>query len=149
MDNEKLKLFREDFPLLIEAGFVAVKQLDEGSATKLFKAAQILNPTSPASQLGLGYIALNKLELKEATKIFQTIVDKDPEHYLAQSLLGICYLLSKTKRKKGEQLLLEAKEKTEDPTIQNLAEVSLHWAESDLKKKDVFSFLSKEKEESS
>ena len=60
-EEDKLEDFRHDFALLIEAGFVAVKQLDELSARRLFEAAQVLRPDSTAPQIGLGYIALNKL----------------------------------------------------------------------------------------
>src|SRR5262245_4533572 len=118
MDEESLlDNFKEDFALFIEAGFIAVKQLDEIAARRLFKTAELLNPENPASQLGLGYIALNKLQINEATKIFEGILKKDPEHYLAQALLGICYMMSKNKRKKGEKMVLDAKEKSDDPTI--------------------------------
>lgn len=137
--------FREDFTLLIEAGFVAVKQLDEIAARRLFKAAELLNPDNPASQLGLGYVALNKLQVNEAAKLFEGILKQDPEHHLAQALLGICYMMSKTKRKKGEKLVLEAKEKSDDPTIKNLADVCMDWANGDLKAKD-FSPLALSKE---
>ncbi len=134
MTQKTLEDFKEDFPLLIEAGFVAVKQLDEVSSTRLFQAAQLLNPTHPASKVGLGYIALNKLEIKEATRIFEEIVKEDAEHHLAQTFLGICYLLTKPKKKKGEALIKEIIEKTTDPTIKNLGETSLIWAEKDLSK---------------
>lgn len=128
-----LKEFKEDFALFIEAGFIAIKQLDEIAARRLFKAAELLNPDNPASQLGLGYIALNKLQVSDATKVFEAILLKDPEHHLAKALLGICCLLTKGKRKKGEKLIQEAKEKTEDPTIKNLADVCMEWANKDLK----------------
>jgi hypothetical protein len=136
MDEEKLQTFKEDFPLLIEAGFVAVKQLDEISATRIFHAAQILNPDSTAPQIGLGYIALNKLAIKEASQIFETVTKREPENYLAQTFLGMCFLLTKTKRKKGEKLIREAIGKTDDETIKNLGNISLEWAEKDLKKMD-------------
>ncbi|MBA3957797.1 MAG: SctF chaperone SctG [Parachlamydiaceae bacterium] len=132
--TERLAEFREDFAFLIEAGFVAVKQLDEISATRIFHAAQVINPASTAPQIGLGYIALNKLEVKEATRVFESVVAKEPENYLAQTFLGICFLLNKPKRKKGEQLIREAMEKTTDPTVKNLGEISLEWAEKDLSK---------------
>jgi len=134
MSDEKLQEFKEDFALLIEAGFVAVKQLDETSATRIFQAAQVLSPESTAPQIGLGYIALNKLEIKEATKVFESIVSKEPQNYLAQTFLGICFLLTKPKRKRGEKIIQEAIQKTSDPTIKNLGELSLEWAEKDLKK---------------
>lgn len=128
--------FKDDFVLFIEAGFVAVKQLDEIAARRLFKAAELLNPDNPASQLGLGYIALNKLQVNEATKIFEEILKKDSTHYLAQALLGVCYMMSKAKRKKGEELIMDAKSKSDDPTIKNLADVCTEWASKDLKSKD-------------
>jgi hypothetical protein len=134
MDEELLKSFKEDFPLLIESGFIAVKQLDEISATRIFYAAQAISPGHSAPQIGLGFIALNKLEIKEATRIFEAIVAKEPENYLAQAFLGMCFLLTKTKRKKGEKLIEETMELTDDETIVNLCKISLEWAEKDLKK---------------
>lgn len=141
MEERTLQEFREDFALLIEAGFVAVKQLDEISATRIFHAAKVMNPGSTAPQIGLGYIALNKLEVKEATKIFESVVKQEPENFLAQTFLGICFLLTKPKRKKGEQLIKEAMEKTDDPTIKSLGATSLEWAEKDLKNKDKAPFF--------
>jgi len=130
----KLEEFKEDFSLLIEAGFVAVKQLDAISSSRIFVAAQMISPGHTAPQIGLGYIALNQLNIKEATHIFESIVEKEPENLLAQTFLGISYLLSKPKRKKGERIIKEAIEKTTDPTIKNLGAISLEWAEKDLKK---------------
>jgi len=133
MDEESfLKLFVEDYSLLIEAGFIAVKQLDEIAARRLFKAAEILSPDNPASQLGLGYIALNKLRVIEASTIFEAILEKDRGHRLAKALLGVSYLLSQDKKRKGEELLAEAKEECDDPTIINLVDVCLDWLKKDL-----------------
>lgn len=132
MLKQKIEDFKEDFSLLIEAGFVAVKQLDEMSASRIFHAAQAIHPTSTAPQIGLGYIALNKLEVKHATKIFEEVTKIEPENYLAQTFLGICFLLTKPKRKKGEKLIQEAMSKSSDPTIKNLGSISLQWAEKDL-----------------
>ncbi len=138
MDQENvLDFFAEDFPLLIEAGFVAIKQLDEIAARRLFKAAEVLNPNNPAPQLGMGYIALNKLRVSEAITTFEAIVRKDAEHHLAKALLGVAYLLTQDKKKKGEQLILEAREKSDDPTIKNLAEVCLEWLNKDLGTKNL------------
>lgn len=134
--------FKEDFSLLIEAGFVAVKQMDEMSATRIFHAAQSISPDSVAPQIGLGYIALNKLEIKQAIKIFEEVVQKEPGNYLAQTFLGICFLLTKPKRKKGEKMILECIEKSDDPTIQNLGKVSLEWANKDLTKEKAPFFAS-------
>lgn len=133
MDEEQEKLFKEDFNLLLEAGFLAVKQLDEMSASRLFRAAQQISPHSTAPQIGVGYIALNKLEVKEAAAIFEKVVEQEPENYLAQVFLGISYMLLKHKRAKGERMVQEAMEKSEDPTVVHLAKLSLEWAEKDLK----------------
>jgi lipopolysaccharide biosynthesis regulator YciM len=146
MEGQKLQDFREDFGLLIEAGFIAVKQLDEISATRIFHAAQVMNPTSTAPQIGLGYIALNKLETKEATRIFESVIKQEPDNYLAQTFLGICFLLNKPKRKKGEQLIREAIEKSSDPTIKSLGKLSLEWAEKDLSKEKSPFFASQSEE---
>jgi predicted Zn-dependent protease len=135
-EESLLDYFKEDFALFIEAGFVAVKQLDEIAARRLFKSAELLHPDNPASQLGLGYIALHKLQVNEAAKIFESILKKDKEHYLAQSLLGICYMLTKNKIKKGEKLIMDAKAKSDNPTIKNLADICMDWADKDLKKRD-------------
>lgn len=145
--EEKIEELREDFSLLIEAGFVAVKQLDAISSSRIFVAAQMISPGHTAPQIGLGYIALNQLNVKEATHIFEQVTEKEPENYLAQTFLGMCYLLSKPKRKKGEKLIKEAMEKTDDPTVKSLGEVSLVWAEKDLKKAKAPFFDQKKEEE--
>ena len=120
MNEEKFEEFKEDFALLIEAGFVAAKQMDEISATRIFYAAQCLSPKNTAPKIGLGFIALNKLELKEATRIFESVVEVEPDNHLAQTFLGICLLLTKGKRKKGEKHIHDTMQKTTDPTIKNL-----------------------------
>jgi tetratricopeptide (TPR) repeat protein len=147
MSDAKQELFKEDFSLLIEAGFVAVKQLDETSAKRIFQAAQMLSPGSTAPQIGLGYIALNKLELKEAVKVFEEVLKREPENYLAQIFLGISFLLNKSKRKKGEELISEAMSKTDSPSVKTLGEVSLEWANKDLKKEKGPFFAAKQNED--
>ena len=136
MGSQQIDEFKEDFGLFIEAGFVAVKQLDEKGAKHLFKAAEELNPTSVHPQIGLGYIALNKLDLKEADRIFEKVVAKEPSNWLAVCFLGISYMLQKSKRKKGEELVQKALQNSSDDTIKNLAKISLEWSDKDLKKKD-------------
>jgi Tfp pilus assembly protein PilF len=136
---EELK--NEDFALLIEAGFVAVKQSDEKGSLQIFNAAQALHPDSTAPQIGIGFVALNKLDTKEATPIFESVLQKEPENYLAQTFLGICYLLTEGKRRKGEKMIQEAVEKTTDQTIKNLGAISLSWAEKDILKESKAPFF--------
>lgn len=138
MDEEKseaLEEFADDFALLIEGGFIAGKQLDEMSATRMFHAAQVINPKSSAPKVGLGHIALLKNDLKNATILFEEAVAMDAENHLAQCFLGICFLLTKDKMKKGEKIIQEAMEKTADETIKNFGKMSLEWSKKDLSKK--------------
>ncbi len=134
MGKEIVRDFEGDFALMIEAGFVAVKQLDELSSARIFEAAQLMRPDSSAPKIGLGYIALNKLDIKEATRIFSQVVEKEKENYLARTFLGMCYLLSKGKNEEGKKLIEESVKKTEDPTIKNLGTIALEWWEKDLQK---------------
>lgn len=132
-EGNVLQAFAEDYSLLIESGFVAIKQCDEIAARRLFKAAEVLNPENPASQVGLGYIELNKLRVSQAAEIFGNIVRSHPEHYLAKALLGVAYLLTPDKREEGRNLITEAGKKSDDPTIKNLSSVCLEWVDKDLK----------------
>ncbi|MBA3602583.1 MAG: SctF chaperone SctG [Parachlamydiaceae bacterium] len=132
--SDILEDFKNDFSLFIEAGFVAVKQLDEISANRIFAAAQMVSPNSTAPQIGLGYIALNKLDLKEAVRLFDNVVKKEPDNNLAKTFYGICLLLNKQKRAEGEKLIREIIAKSDDPTIKSLGEIALVWAEKDLNK---------------
>ena len=147
MNEEKFTEFKEDFALLIETCFIAVKQMDEISALRIFACAQALSVLNTAPKIGLGFIAINKLEIKEATRIFQSVVDVEPENYLAQTFLGICALLTKGKRSKGEKLIQEAMAKTTDSTIKNLGATSLQWAEKDLSKKSSAPFFAGQNDE--
>ena len=132
-----LESFKDDYPLFIEAGFVAIKQRDEIAARRLFKAAEVLSPDNPSSKIGLGYIELNKLRVLQATEAFQEVVAKHPENYLAKALLGVAFVLTPDKRKEGEELLSEVGSKSEDPTIKNLSSVCLEWVKKDLGNKPV------------
>jgi len=141
MEEEKMAPFKEDFALLIEAGFIAVKQMDEVSATRIFQAAQALSPSNTAPRVGMGFIAINKLEVKQATQIFEEVTEQEPDNYLAQTFLGICHLLTKGGRPKGEKIIKEAMEKTDDPAVKNLGAVSLDWKEGDTSKKSKAPFF--------
>ncbi len=146
MDETKFADFKEDFSLLIESGFIAVKQLDEVSATRIFQAAQALSPANSAPKIGLGFIALNKLDLKQATEIFEAVNQQEPDNHLATTFLGMCYILSKNKINKGEKLIRESMAQTTDPTIKNLGVVALEWINKDINKKTKAPFFSKPQE---
>lgn len=133
--QELMEELKGDFPLLIEAGFVAVNQRDEESALRLFMAASVLEPHSCAPEIGYGFVALNKLELDQAEKHFRKVLDKDSEHHLAKAFLGITLAFNEKTRSQGKQLLEEAKKASDDPHVKNLGETSLSWLEKDLNKK--------------
>ena len=134
MTEKELEEYKSDFAMFIEAGFVAVKQLDEMSARRIFEAARLLNPESTAPDIGFGYIALNCLFVTKAAAIFEQVVEKEPDNHLAQMFLGISWLLSKTKHFEGEVLIKETLEIASDETIVNLGKIALDWSEKDLKR---------------
>jgi tetratricopeptide (TPR) repeat protein len=127
--------FKEDFALMIECGFIGAKQLDEINSTRLFNAAQILNPTSSAPLLGLGHIALSKMDIRKATQLFEEALASDENNYLGYCFLGICYFMTKDKMKKGEKLIKSALENSDDETVQKLGNIILEWGEKDLSKR--------------
>ncbi len=135
MAQQIIAELRGDFASLIEAGLIAVNQLDEDSAIKLFSAAQILEPESTAPRVGFGFIALNKLEVEKAIALFQVVVDHEPEHHLARAFLGISLSFDPKTRAQGEKLIQDANGKTDDPSVKNLCKLSLEWIDKDLKKK--------------
>jgi len=125
--------FQEDFGLLIEAGFVAIQQLNEDDARKLFSAAKLLRPESVVPEIGMGYIHLNKMEQKEAMAIFEKVVVKEPDNCLAQMLYGVSMMMSKNTQNKGEALVNNMMTKTDDPTVLNFGKTALQWSDKDLK----------------
>ena len=126
---KELEEFNKDFGLLVETGFVAVKQGDEDSAVKLFRSAQLLRPNSVEPQIGFGYIALNKLELGEAEKTFEAVVAKAPTNYLGKTFLGLVMMLAKTDPERGEKLVNETIANCEDASIIEFANTCLKWKE--------------------
>ena len=72
--------------------------------------------------------------MRTATQAFEEVVKIEPDNMLAQTFLGMCFLLNKAKRKQGEKLIQEAMVKTDDPTVKNLGAIALEWSEKDLQK---------------
>ena len=88
MSDDSLKQYKEDFFLLLEAGFIAVNAADEDSAIKLFKASELLRPESTFPKVGFGYMHLCKLELKQAVALFREVLAKEPENEMAKTFLA-------------------------------------------------------------
>lgn len=129
-----IKKYKEDFILLAEAGFIAVNQADEDAALKLFRAAELLNPTNVLPKLGFGYLHLHKLELKQAVKNFEEVLDKDPHNDMAKAFLGLSMSMMPNTIDKGEKIL-EQTLKSKDPMIKNLAGTAIDFVERFVKKR--------------
>lgn len=129
-----IQKFKEHFILLCEAGFIAVNQTDEDAAVKLFKASELLNPKSTLPKIGMGYMHMMKLELKQACKLFNDVLAEEPDNEMAKTFLGISYALTATEVTKGEQILEDSAQKTDDPMIKRLAISALDFVEKFVKK---------------
>jgi len=128
-----MEKYKEDFLLLLEAGFIAINQADEDSAIKLFKAAELLNPTSTFPKIGYGYLHLHKLELQKSIKCFQEVVKKEPENEMAQTLLGIALSMTPNQLFEGEKLL-NTTLKSKDKLIKTLSNTALDFVDNFIKK---------------
>ena len=130
----QLDKYKDEFILLCESGFVAVNQMDEDSALKLFKASQMLQPDNALPKVGLGYLHLMKLELTQACKMFEDVLADEPDNEMAKTFLGISLSFTPNQVAKGEKILTQTAEKASDPTIKNLATSALDFVEKFVKK---------------
>lgn len=128
-----IKKYKEDFILLSEAGFIAVNQADEDAALKLFRAAELLNPSNVLPKVGFGYLHLHKLELKQAVKAFEEVLDKEPHNEMAKAFLGLSMSMMPASIDKGERIL-EQTLKSKDPLIKRLAGTAIDFVEKFVKK---------------
>lgn len=126
--------YKPDFILFAEAGFIAVNQMDEDAALKLFKAAAMLDHKNILPKIGFGYLHLHKLELKLAIKEFEEALEMDPSSDMAKTFLGICMGLQPNTLAKGEEIL-EQTTKSKDPMIQELSNTAIDFVEKYVKKK--------------
>jgi uncharacterized membrane-anchored protein len=129
-----LKKYKDHFIVFAEAGFIAVNQADEDSATKLFKAASLIDPKNLLPKVGMGYLHLCKLELKQACKVFDEILKEEPHNDMAKTFLGLCMSLNPAEVKQGEKLLEETKGHTKDANVKTLATSALEFIEKFIKK---------------
>ncbi|HSX26969.1 MAG TPA: tetratricopeptide repeat protein [Chlamydiales bacterium] len=127
------KKYKDDFIMLLEAGFIAVNQADEDAALKLFRAAELLDPDNVMPKVGFGYLHLHKLELKQAVKMFEDVLHKDPTNEMAKAFLGLCMSMMPNTIDKGEKIL-EQTLKSKDPMIKRLAGTAIDFVEKFIKK---------------
>jgi tetratricopeptide (TPR) repeat protein len=125
--------YKEDFILLVEAGFIAVNQADEDAAMKLFRAAEMLNPDNVLPRVGFGYLHLHKLELKQAVKAFEEVLERDPQNDMAKAFLGLSMSMMPNSIEKGEKIL-EQTLKSKDPMVKRLADTAIDFVERFIKK---------------
>ena len=127
------KHYKEDYLLMLEAGFIAVNQADEDAALKLFRAAETLNPDNNLPKVGFGYLHLHKLELKQAVRIFEEVLEKEPGNDMAKAFLGLSMSMMPNQIEKGEKML-EQTLKSKDPMIKKLAHTAIDFVEKFVKK---------------
>lgn len=101
---------KNDFGLLVEGGFIAVKQGNRDAAEKLFRAAQLLKPEHTGPMIGFGYVALNAMNLQLARKYFEEVLVKEPHNCTAKVYLGFCFILAKVNFKKRPQSSIKAED---------------------------------------
>ncbi|OGN65830.1 MAG: hypothetical protein A2888_01450 [Chlamydiae bacterium RIFCSPLOWO2_01_FULL_28_7] len=124
---------KKEFYSLIELGYIAINQLDEGSALKIFKAAEVLDKTNSLIKIGYGYLHLHKLELKEAAKIFNEVLKQNPKNEMAKTFLGIVYTMTPKEVDKGEKLLKETANSS-DREVQKLSGIAMDFVEKFVKR---------------
>ena len=128
----QLSKFKDDFILLLEAGFIAVNQMDDDSAQKLFKASKLLDNKNILPVVGAGYLHFHKLELKEAIHEFEQALKMEPKNEMAKTLLGICHSFLPSTIEKGEQILAETA-KSKEPTVKKLSKTTIDFVEKHVK----------------
>ncbi len=129
--------FRDDLPLLVEGGLVAIKQGDEEGAKKLFNAVGVIDPQNMAKKMGYGLIALHKMDIKGARKSFEEVMKVEQTNWRAQAFLAFSYILSVLQEgsaeekvaslKKGAELAQEVLEKSDADSTKQLAQSLLDW----------------------
>jgi hypothetical protein len=130
-----LEKYTDDFFFLLEGGFIAIKNTDEDSAIKLFRACELLRPESTFPSIGFGYMHLCKLELKQAAAMFTRALDKEPENEMAKTFLGIVLSMNPTETAKGERILSEMAKSASDKGIKELSNTAIDFVDLHIKSK--------------
>lgn len=129
--------FKDDLPLLVEGGLIAIKQGDEESAKKLFNAVGVIDPQNMVRKMGYGLIALHKMDLKAAQKHFNEILQVEQANYRAKAFLSLTHILSTLEDgpaeekqmalQKAAELAAEVIDKSDAPSTKQLATSVLDW----------------------
>lgn len=132
--KDHLETYKKDFYLFLEGGFVAIKEMDEDSALKLFDAAKLLEPDNPLVFVGYGYIHLCKLELEKAEACVRKALELESENETAKGLLGVILSMSQTKTAQGETMLNEISNRSNTKENKNMANAALNFVNKLCKK---------------
>jgi len=125
--------FEKDFLMFLEAGFIAISQLDEQSAKDLFAAAKMIQPNNPLLLIADGYMHFTKMELDAAAKCFESLLKKDPHNEMAKTFLGLTLSLMPKTMDRGEKMLKETAAHSHDPAVKKLADDSVAFVDMHLK----------------
>ncbi|MDJ0651639.1 MAG: hypothetical protein QNJ27_01310 [Simkaniaceae bacterium] len=126
--------YEEDFFLFLEGGFIAINRADETAASRLFEACNLLRPDNTLITVGLGYLHLHKLELKSAIECFRTVITKEPDNTMAQTLLGIALSLTPDQVTEGKQVLEQAAKNSPNDDVKKVANTTLDFVDEFVKK---------------
>ena len=129
-----IEKYKNDFILLAEAGFIAINQCDEDAAIKLFKAAELLDKNNQLSKIGFGYLHLHKMELELAIKAFNEVLKKEPDNEMAKALMGISMTFTTNQVGKGEKILFDIQQSTDDKEVKQLSETAIDFVDTFIKK---------------
>lgn len=129
-----LQQYQQDFVLFLEAGFIAVNQMDELSALSLFQASRMLSPNNVLPAIGIGYLHLCKMELKQAARAFEEVLSYDPSNQMAKTFLGLVLALNPSEMTKGEKILHETAGQNEDMAVKKLSSDAIEFVDVYLKK---------------
>lgn len=125
--------YKDHYILFLEAGFIAINQMDEPSALRLFHAAKLINPDSYLNEIGMGYLHLCKLELKKAIQHFNNVIHKDPHNEMAKAFLAMAKMFSTDQVKEGQELL-DSLMHSKNKDMQQFSKSSFEFIEKFMKK---------------
>lgn len=129
--------YEKDFFQFLEGGFIAISQLDEISAKDLFAAAKLVQPQNTLLMIAEGYMHFTKMQLEQAVKAFEAVLQKEPTNEMAKAFLGLSLSFIPKSLDKGEKMLKETSEHSNDPAIKQLAQDSCAFVDLHLKKHNV------------
>jgi len=129
-----MQKYKNDWLLLLEAGYIAAGQMDEDASLKLFRAAELLEPHHHLNKIGFGYVHLLKLELDKACKNFEEVLKVEPHNEMARALLGLSTALTVKEADKGKKILEEALKKTDNQSVKNMANTAIDFVEKFVQK---------------